>query len=78
MEFLFRKKKDTTLVCLRKKIEETTTGSLEVEALLSLSVCQLRRDFNTVETYMNETLTILEKPALFYDARHQRAEIFSN
>ena len=68
--------KDTTLVALEKKLEIATTDSLKVEALLSLGVYQLRRDFNKVESYTNEIFDIFEKENLGYDISLQRAEVF--
>ncbi len=72
----FSQEKDTTLVALEKRLEKTTTDSLKVEALLSLGVYQLRRDFNKVETYANQINEILKKENLEYDINLQRAEVF--
>ena len=74
--FSFAQQKDSTLVVLNNEIKKAPTDSLKVEALLQLGVYQLRRDFNTVETYMNKADEILKKKDIPYDTRSHQAEIF--
>ncbi|MBW1297308.1 tetratricopeptide repeat protein [Aquimarina litoralis] len=72
----FAQEQDSTLVQLQNRVNDATTDSLKVEALLSLGVYQLRRDFNKVENYSREINSILKKPNLRYDTNLQRAEVF--
>ncbi|WP_459212196.1 tetratricopeptide repeat protein [Aquimarina rhabdastrellae] len=74
--FSFAQQKDSTLVVLNNEIKKATTDSLRIEALLQLGVYQLKRDFNTVESYMNEADEILKKKNISYDTRGQQAEVF--
>ncbi len=72
----FSQEKDSTLTVLEERLEKATTDSIKVEALLSLGVYQLGRDFNKVETYADKIKEILEKKDLGYDTNLQRAEVF--
>lgn len=72
----FSQKKDSTLLALEHRLNTVTTDSLRVEALLSLGVYQLRRDFNRVEKYTNEINEILQKANQRYDTNRQQAEVF--
>ena len=74
--FSFAQEQDTILVQLQNKVNDASTDSLRVEALLSLGVYQLRRDFNKVEEYAREINDILKKTNLGYDINLQRAEVF--
>lgn len=73
--FLYSQERDTILVTLEKRVEKATTDSLRVEALLNLGVHQLRRDFNQVESYINQIQNILKKLDLGYDINLQRAQV---
>lgn len=72
----FAQEQDSTLLQLQNRVNNAGTDSLRVEALLSLGIHQLKRDFNKVENYSREITSILKKPNLGYDTNLQQAEVF--
>lgn len=71
----FSQEKDTTLLRLEKAVTTAENDSLRIERLLLLGEYQLRRDFNTVQAYSNQTQQLIDKQQ-HYDTRLQRAELF--
>ncbi|WP_298421791.1 tetratricopeptide repeat protein [uncultured Kordia sp.] len=67
--------KDSTLVALEKVVAEAPNDSLKIEAYLKLGDYQLRRDFNSVSSYLNEALQIIESSKNTHNTELQKAEI---
>ena len=59
----------------RQIVTEAPNDSLKVEAYLKLGNYQLRRDFNSVSSYLNKALKIIEASTYNYDAGLQKAQI---
>lgn len=74
-QILFAQEKDSTLVALEKIVTEAPNDSLKVEAYLELGDFQLRRDFNSVSSYLNEALKIIDAPTNNYDTGLQKAKV---
>lgn len=71
----FAQEKDSTLVALEKVVIEAPNDSLKVEAYLKLGNYQLRRDFNSVESYLNEALKVIQTSNTSYNSEIQQAGI---
>lgn len=67
--------KDSTLAALEKVVAEAPNDSLKIEAYLKLGDYQLRRDFNSVFSYLNEALKIIDAPTNNYNTELQKAQV---
>ncbi|WP_299886416.1 tetratricopeptide repeat protein [uncultured Lacinutrix sp.] len=73
--FSFSQEVDTTLVLLKQAVKQAKTDSLRIERLLELGSYQLRRDFNTVKSYTDQAITLIDRQK-GYDTRLQETEVF--